>query len=64
MSGYYIAGEIGRTHEDMMVALPSESWGILQKYRSNTYWHVWSAGWSLDQKVRNRPFFMAFVFFR
>lgn len=30
VSGYYIAGEIGRTHEGMAVAIPSEEWKAFQ----------------------------------
>ncbi|MES2355444.1 MAG: hypothetical protein V4568_13800 [Pseudomonadota bacterium] len=30
VSGYYLAGEISRTHEGMNIAIESEEWGVFQ----------------------------------
>ena len=32
VSGYYIAGEIGRTHEGMSVAISPEEWGAMSRF--------------------------------
>ncbi len=37
ISGYYIAGEIGRTHEGMTVAILPEEWEIFHSMTSKAF---------------------------
>lgn len=37
LSGYYLAGNITRTYDGMMIALPDEDWSIFQKMPISTY---------------------------
>ncbi|RDH45177.1 IS4 family transposase [Zooshikella ganghwensis] len=37
VSGYYIAGEIGRTHEGMNIAVPKEDWKIFQRMSEHEF---------------------------
>ncbi len=37
VSGYYIAGEIERTHEGMTVAIPDEEWAIFHEISNNRF---------------------------
>lgn len=37
VSGYYIAGEIGRTHEGMTIAIPPEDWTAFQTFTDSAF---------------------------
>ena len=37
VSGYYLAGHLGRTYEGMMVAVPEEEWHIFQTMNTGTF---------------------------
>ena len=37
VSGYYLAGHIGRTYDGMMIAVPEEKWGIFLRMSTETF---------------------------
>ena len=37
VSGYYLAGHLGRTYDGMMIAVPDEQWGIFLRMSAETY---------------------------
>jgi len=37
VSGYYLAGHLGRTYDGMMIAVPHEEWSIFQTMSTDTY---------------------------
>ena len=37
VSGYYLAGHLGRTYEGMMIAVPEEEWQLFQKIGMETF---------------------------
>lgn len=37
VSGYYLAGHLGRTYDGMMIALPEEHWGIFLRMSAETF---------------------------
>jgi hypothetical protein len=40
VSGYYLAGHLGRTYEAMMIAVPEEEWQIFQSMSTATFAHT------------------------
>ena len=40
VSGYYLAGHLGRTYEAMMIAVPEEEWHIFQSMSTATFAHT------------------------
>ena len=41
VSGYYLAGHLGRTYEGMMIAVPEAEWYIFQSMSTGTFAHTW-----------------------
>ena len=37
VSGYYLAGHLGRTYDGMMIAVPEEHWHIFQSMSAQTF---------------------------
>ena len=37
VSGYYLAGHLGRTYDGMMIAVPDEQWGIFLRMSAETF---------------------------
>ena len=37
VSGYYLAGHLGRTYDGMMIAIPEEEWVIFHRMRSGSF---------------------------
>jgi Transposase DDE domain len=40
VSGYYLAGHLGRTYEGMMIAVPEAEWHIFQSMSTGTFAHT------------------------
>ena len=37
VSGYYLAGHLGRTYDGMMIAVPEKHWGIFLRMSAETF---------------------------
>ena len=37
VSGYYLAGHLGRTYDGMMIAVPEKKWGIFLRMSTETF---------------------------
>ncbi len=40
VSGYYLAGHLGRTYDGMMIAVPEQEWHIFQTMSADTFTHT------------------------
>ena len=40
VSGYYLAGHLGRTYDGMMIAVPEQEWDIFQRMSAKTFAHT------------------------
>mgnify|MGYP000600317860 CR=1 FL=1 len=40
VSGYYLAGHLGRTYDGMMIAVPEEEWVVFQGMSSGSFTHT------------------------
>ena len=53
VSGYYLAGHLGRTYDGMMIAIPEEKWSVFQKMTTEAFTRTLQ---QLANKVNLRKF--------